>query len=297
MTQQEFVSIANTPCYVDISNEVYHESAGISSSGLKLLAQSPAHYWARYLDPAREARKRTPALVLGDQIHTAVLEPARYFQTYYPLPEKFNRATKQGKADAEYHEAQAADKGQVVITKDNHEICQRLTETVRDNPAADFLFNADGLIEQSFYWTESVVLPDTGEIVEVLCKCRPDKLLTGLNIILDLKSAEDASLSAFQRASFSYGYHISAAFYLRGVEAVLGIRPTAFVIAAFEKESPFACSFFQFDNDALTQGNADVVRLLQRYAECLAADEWPGYPHCIRQISLPNWAVTTQATS
>lgn len=279
--QAEATITANMIGEFDIENEAYHASPGISASGLKLFAQSPLHYWDAYVNPDRAKRVKTPALLLGEQIHAAILEPARYFEKYYPLPEKYNRATKRGAADMEFHESQAAARYQEIITKENHEICQRIAESVRSNPAAEFLFSGEGKVEQSFYWRD----PATG----VLCKCRPDKLVRALNVILDLKSAEEAGTTAFQRASWNYGYHISAAFYLRGVEAVTGVRPSAFIMAAFEKKSPFACAFYEADHDLLTYANTEIDRLLCDVAECLATDEWPGYPHSIQKISLPKW--------
>ena len=48
-----------------ISNAEYHGGAGISKSGLDLVAQSPLHYWSAYLDPNRQAREETPAMAIG----------------------------------------------------------------------------------------------------------------------------------------------------------------------------------------------------------------------------------------
>lgn len=275
---------AMIPSYVSIDSETYHASEGISSSGLKLMARSPAHYWARYLDPAREPKEDTPSLLLGKQIHTAVLEPGKYMSGYYQLPDKYNRATKAGKAEYEYHEAKAKEAGQDLISKENHAICQKIAEGVRTHPSASYLFDMAGMTEQSFYWTD----PETG----VLCKCRPDKLIkvNGRLVVLDLKSTTDASARSFSRDAYNYGYHLSAEFYRQGVAAVSGLEVSAFILAAYEKESPFACAFYEVDAEMMAHARAEIRTLLRRYAECRAADEWPGYPEEIQPITLPNWA-------
>lgn len=271
------------PSYVDIDNATYHASAGISSSGLKLLARSPAHYWARYVDPNREVKEDTPALLLGHQIHTAVLEPGKYLARYYPLPEKYNRATKQGKEDYAWHEEKAKAAGQELISKENHEICQKIAEGVRTHPSASYLFDLPGMVEQSFYWKD----PETG----VLCKCRVDKLVKFNDklVILDLKSTTDASPRQFSRDAYNYGYHISAEFYRQGVAAVSGQEIGANILAAYEKESPFACAFYDIDEAMLAHARGEIRALLRQYADCLAADDWPGYPEDIQPLSLPAW--------
>ncbi len=283
MKSREQYKPKTIPSYVDIDSETYHASAGISSSGLKLMARSPAHYWARYVDPDREPQEDTPALVLGKQIHTAVLEPGKYLSRYYPLPEKYNRSTKAGKEEHAFHEEKAKAAGQQLISPDSHEICQKIAEGVRSHPSASFLFDLPGLVEKSFYWTD----PETG----VLCKVRPDKLVKFNDklVILDLKSTSDASHRAFQRDAFNYGYHISAEFYRQGVAAVSGQEIGAFIFAAYEKESPFACAFFDADSEMLAHAQKEIKTLLRQYADCLAADEWPGYPEDIQPLSLPGW--------
>ena len=34
----------------------------------------------------------------------------------------------------------------------------------------------------------------------------------------------------------------------------------------------------------------EITGLLERYRECLEADEWPGYPAALNQGRLPRWA-------
>jgi hypothetical protein len=281
MSANEVFVPENVPGIYNLENEVYHASTGISSSGLKLFSRSPKHFWDRYRNPERESDKSTPAKELGTQIHAAILEPKSYFETYYPLPEKYNRATKQGKIDHEFHESEAAAKGQQLISKENHDICCKITEAVRDSDSADYLFSLDGLVEQSFYWRD--------ERTNVLCKCRPDKLLTGRNVILDLKSTASASVEDFSRSIANYQYHISAQFYRRGVQAVTGQDMPAFIFCAFETDSPYACAFYQADEDMLERADRFIDSQLEHYKECLAYDEWPGYSDSIRQISLPGW--------
>lgn len=269
------------PAVYDLDNAVYHESEGLSSSGLKLFKRAPIYYYDRYLAPDRESAKETPALLLGTQIHTAVLEPDRYFRDYYPLPEKYDLRTKQGKADFEYHEAKAKAENKQVISAESHDICQRIAEAIHESAAASFFFTEDGDVEKSYYWLD--------EKTGVLCKCRPDKLLTGFPITIDLKSSTDCSPLAFARDVYNYGYHISAEFYRRGIAAVTGRQIDTFIWPVFEKERPYACAFYQASPAMLEYAAAEIDRLLEKFAACQKECVWEGYPDEVSVIELPAW--------
>lgn len=63
--------------YPDMPNEVYHETDAISSGFLKEFTRSPAHAFAKYLDPQRE-RKDKKAWRIGRAWHCALFEPAMF---------------------------------------------------------------------------------------------------------------------------------------------------------------------------------------------------------------------------
>ena len=84
-----------------MTNEAYHgDTTRISKSGLDLIAKSPAHYWSRYLDPNREKKEPTAAMLLGTAVHFAILEPEEFGRRYQVLPE-INKRSNAGKAEFE----------------------------------------------------------------------------------------------------------------------------------------------------------------------------------------------------
>lgn len=260
----------------NLSNAEYHSSDGVSKSGLDLIAQSPLHYWAKYLDPNRQPDDPTPALLLGTAIHTAVLEPERFANDYLVAP-NVDRRTNDGKARwAEFMETA---QGKTVISSADFDKCRQIADQVRSHPTAMTLFN-DGAPEVSAYWIDQ----ETG----VLCKCRPDWL--SKKLVVDLKSSRDASPDAFQRSAYSYRYHVQAAWYLDGIAAATGKPRDAFIFAAFEKDPPFACAFYYADEGMIEAGRREYRRLLRTYADCLSAGRWPGYPIELQALTLPAWA-------
>lgn len=281
-----------TGIYAGISNADYHGGPGVSNSGLTALAKSPLHYWAKYLDPDREERVETPSMKIGTAIHTAILEPDTFHQRYATVPSdaprrptELQRNAKKPSDDTlatiawwdEFNDKLA---GRVILDADDYKTCLSIGSRVNQHPTARKVF-ATGQAEMSCYWTDA----ETG----LLCKCRPDWL--AMPFIVDLKSTEDASADGFQRSAWNYRYWVQAAWYVDGVEQATGMRPDAFVFAAFEKAPPYACAFYYADQAMLEMGRAEYRKALRILADCKAADRWPGYDTDVRPLGLPTWAL------
>jgi len=76
----------NPGVYDELSNEEYHECAGLSASAIKLLLDCPARYYHKYLNPNTENKKDTEALLTGSAFHTLVLEPHEFDNRYVRMP-------------------------------------------------------------------------------------------------------------------------------------------------------------------------------------------------------------------
>lgn len=273
-----------TGVHPKLSAEEYFEIDAINKSGLDLLEKSPLHYWSAYRDPNREPRRVTPAMKLGTAIHCAVLEPSKFNERYIVEPEGLDRRTKEGKAKAE----ELRSSNREVISHDDFLTVSKISESVFKNDAASTLLSG-GKSEFSLAWID----PETN----VNCKARLDYIAEKGKIIIDLKSAEDASPSGFSMACARYNLHRQAAWYLEGVERTLGLRPEIFVFVVFEKEPPFASAFYYASADMIRQGTEECRTLLKAYASCLARDEWPGYAEELREINLPKWRRTITSAS
>lgn len=267
----------------DMPNAEYHAGTdAISSSGLKLLARSPAHYWATYLDPQREPTAPTPAMLMGTMIHTAVLEPHRFDDEYIAIPEGLDKRTKEGKALWQ----EIAASGRQPITEAQRARAIAVASSLLAHPAARVIFSADGEAESSIFWTDAA----TG----ARCKARPDFMVRPCQqwpngLVVDLKTTGDAGAEAFMRTAFNLGYHISAAHYTAGFVAEFGVVP-AFIFAAVEQDAPHAAAFYAAGEDFMLLGERERCRLTELYATCRAADSWPGYPETVGVLGLPAWA-------
>jgi hypothetical protein len=124
------------------------------------------------------------------------------------------------------------------------------------------------------------------EMNGILCKARIDALKD--NMIIDLKTCNDASKEQFSRDSYNFGYQTQAAWYTMGYRALTGENPSGFVFMAVEKTPPHGVAFYMF-NDT-TEFEQGCEELLAIYKRCLETEVWPCYSDEIQVLELPRWS-------
>jgi len=260
----------------NINNEQYHKEEAVGKSDLQLFHRSPAHYKAKdYKDP-------TPGMIFGAATHTAILQPELYVKEYAVMPEGVDKRTKHGKEIA--LEAQAS--GQIILSFADSGKIGEMRKSIQAHKTASKLIYDEGPTEISGFWVDKT----TG----LECKCRPDKIISAKNILVDLKTTEDARLEPFMKSLANFKYHWQAAHYLNGVTAITGIEHQDFVVVAIEKEPPFAVAVYRLDNAMIYLGGEEIKILLDEFRECKKDDHWPAYlPDEVRPISLPGWYMKT----
>jgi hypothetical protein len=264
--------------YDDISIDEYHSSIlGWSKSSLDLVNKSMAHYLAR------AERERTPAMAFGSAVHCAVLEPHRFNADYVVAPD-LDRRTKAGKS--EYEDFVASSAGKTIISTDDMHDVIMIQDAIRSHPVAAPLLT-NGNAEVTFLWEDDT----TG----LKCKCRPDYLRRD-GVVVDIKTCESAASGDFQRTSFSYRYHVQGAFYLDGINAVLGTDYSDFVIIAIEKRQPYNVALYRLHDDLIAYGRGEYLRNLMAaaaYEDAPESERWAGYDVSISDLLLPRWAKIT----
>lgn len=256
-----------------LSNAEYHAHPAVSKSHLDKVAKSPAHYFEAYLNPDRKPFESTQAMIIGSALHTAVLEPDLWDVEYAVAPEGIDRRYKTGKeAWAKFEEES---QGKVLLKAEDAEAVRRMASAVFSHPASSFLLNLKGKREASYFWTDE----DTG----IECKCRPDWHSEDRRLIVDLKTTEDASPSAFARSVANYRYHVQSAHYCKGLGA------EQFLFVCVEKNPPHLVAVYAATPGLMAAGSRAASRDLATIASCRAANHWPGYSTEIQPIDLPSW--------
>lgn len=268
----------------NVSNDVHHADPAVGSSGLKEILRSPAHFFARYLNPERAPSKVTPALALGTAWHCAVFEGDDEFRRRYSvLPAGLDRRTKEGKALF----AEIVATGREPISEEDAAAVLAMSAAARRHPVGRILFANENAITE-----RSIVFP----LDALLGKIRPDFMVPPCDsfpagLIVDGKSAEDARADAFGRAAWNYGYLLQAAWYVDGFQRHFATsKPPLFVWLAQEKEAPFATQFYRAAPDLLAFGRGQYERAFGIYAHCLRRGDWPAYDGHIVDLKMPAWA-------
>lgn len=273
-----------TGLHRDVPHDIYHQRhlGLVSKSALDLVHRAPLFYKA-WVDGAEEAP--TEPLEFGGGFHCALLEPDRFESSYVVMPgfdeyrDKAGRlSTKEAKAKvAEWREANA---GCTVIEAEDQALMRAMVAAVHAHPLASKMVR-DGDAEVTLRWKDA----DTG----LQCKARADYYVRSRRMVVDVKTAADASSDAFRRSVANYRYHVQDALY-RAAFAAIGEPIDHFCFVVVEKKPPHAIAVYTLDSDAIQRGYAHATGDIARLAECVRNDAWPGYPVTIQTLELPPWA-------
>jgi hypothetical protein len=263
----------------------YHGGPGLSSSNIKQLIRSPAHY-------AQAEAYDSPTLQEGRLIHTAVLEPKQILNQYRVMQPctafKANgdACTNAGTiydSEGDWYcgvhgkKVEPFDDGREIVDYNLVKKAQTIADAVRKN-AGEWLPDDINVECSGFYNHDGVLL-----------KIRPDAMFTSEkhgNVIVDLKTTQDGRPVPVTRSSTKYGYHISAAFYC-DIAAQLGFEVDKFIWIFVEKTAPFAVSVYQASEATLIAGREMYKAGLEIYRQYQDKErhEWPAYD-CTEPIIL-----------
>ena len=263
----------------NMPNDVYHATSGfISSSGLSLIARSPAHY--KYAEP----RQKTRALTLGSATHTAILEPEKFKDMYMVLNGVTTRTA------AAYKQAIKHRDEELTLTQTEGDQITMMQQQVHSHPLAG------KIIEQAAEFELSVFTKDPGTGVNV--RIRPDIVGGGEfgGYLFDLKTTRDARDEPFSRSIYDYRYHVQAAFYMDMYEHATGEKLNGFKIVCVESAMPHSVVVYELDDISLSIGRKQYKKDLSLYAECLEKDVWSHYEGTDNDvlISLPEWVLRNE---
>lgn len=252
----------------------YEDIKALNWSTLKHLAVSPKMLKWRSQNP----QKDTAALALGRLIHVALLEPEKWAE-YVREPDFGDKRKKETKAAAEAFRLENA--GRVVIPCDDYDMAVRCAEEIRAHrEAMDLLVG--GKHEHTIEWVDA----DTG----IKCKARLDTLLPGW--IADIKSTRHQTPRKFLLDGTNLLYYGAMSWYHDGAIAA-GVLPAGAkfpAIVAVQTTEPYDVMPFRMTMAAYFSGQSLWRSLIKRYAECQAADWWPGVAPRVLDFDVMPWA-------
>ena len=253
--------------FQDIPFADYLADPAVNNSGLKIFSQSAAKfaYWRDNEKPG------TPTQVEGSALHCAILQ-AELFETQFgkgPAP----RVGSAGRI--KWDKANSTARPLTPRQWDNVQGMAKAFEHTSCTVAKELL--TDGTPELSIWFDD----PLTG----LRCKIRPDWLRND-DINIDIKSTQAGNPQGFLHEIKRWGYDYQAAFYTRGINlayAAAGVKRTAkaFIIIAIENFPPYEVAVYMIPEEVIAEAQIQINASLERYADCLTTDTWPGYPNKI----------------
>jgi hypothetical protein len=249
----------------------YHQIKALSASSAKLLLRSPAHYLAAMDNP----REPTASMRLGTLCHTLFFEPDKLNEEFAVMP-KVDKRTKFGKEAAAQFEEQ--NQGKVIVDEYQFEKAQAIAAAAKAHPIVqEYMTGGDA--EVTMLWEE----------YGVPCKARVDYLCG--NVIFDLKTCQDASPEGFARQIGAFQYHLQAAHYANGYEAIHGKALDRFVFVAVESEPPFATGVYVVNKYGLQDGRTFMARAAKAFKKAQEPAKVAAcYSNELVELALPNWA-------
>lgn len=273
----------------DVPEAVYHRDPAVepslsSSVARILLGRSALHARMAHprLNPNWQDAEKAPgrALEIGAVAHKMMLGTGREVDIV--------EADDYKKKAAQEARAAAYAAGNIPILKSDLAVAQAIVTAGREQLAETELAGIfdDGDAELTMIWQEK----------PTWCRSRIDFLPRivrqgGHVIVPDYKTtAGSAHPDDFARTLFEQGYDVQAAFYERGLRALIpAIRTVTFVFVVQEQEPPHALSIVGLDGQALELAAKKADLAIRMWSTCLATGRWPGYSPEISRVELPNW--------
>ncbi len=250
------------PGVYDMSNAEYHASEGVSRSKL-IDIRNPLKYYKRYVAENRVPKKKTKEMIIGNIVHSLVLEPT-LVDSEYAVKEKINGATKDGKKYNAGFSLLAG--GREVIASDDYELSKCMAEEILKHPI--FLRIIPGAkIEKSIFWVDE----ESG----LLCKARPDIWNDDIGLICDLKTNPECDIDSINGYVIKqYGYHIQAAMQADAIASVTGKVINNFYFLLAGKEQPYMPRVLQLKEGWIELGRKHYKDALKILKVCMETNLW-----------------------
>jgi exodeoxyribonuclease VIII len=212
---------------------------------------------------------------LGTAIHARILEPDKYQQDYFVLPQFSDKL--KGKFDRDdYLKANAH---RTRLDPGTANLIEEISNAIEKKPFINrILTHSDKEVEVSVFWTD----PETG----IKFKVRLDLVLASLGLIVDLKTTTSCDKWHFKRQCQKLHYDLSAYMYRHIAEQVMG-RRFEFSFLAIGKSHPLDSVIFKPPEEMFMDGKRKFDLFRTRILDCINSNQWPGADNGSGYVDLP----------
>ena len=264
----------------------YESDSAVSQSQLKTLEESPRKFEALYITQTL-SRPPTDAMEFGTLVHGLTLQPSVVESEIAVIPDSAltSNGQRRGKAWDSFCEAT---EGKLRVFKEDYDRAFTIAKRVWAHPFYEFIFPRINYTEVPIRWTDPVE--------PVACKGIPD--IVAEEWIVDLKTTR--SLTGFlqgrdelvSKTIADFGYHLQAAFYLRGASLYYGDPKTRFAFLVVETEEPHRVYAMELRPETINAGEVKMQRLLAEYVHRMQTGDWSEEGEkSLLQVGIPAWAM------
>lgn len=298
-----FIELPTAQLIEKMSNDEYHARPEFSSSQLKDMLRSGAHFYSNHVlkEVERESKK---AMDFGTLAHTLFLEPDQFEAEFAVLPEDAPKRPTETMLKAKnpspdtlgkiafWENFEAEHAGKIIVTAEQIQGAQRIVENLKQLSMYAEMQNNFGMAEASIFFTDPAF--------DLELRIRPDWHIAPckafpFGLILDLKTTTDARPNAFSKKCGDFGYDLSAAMYREGfLEYYRTEQKPPFIFLVAESSIPFNVKQYQASDLFLSVGETRYNKAKELLAESLLINEWDGYSLELEEIFLPSY-LTKQA--
>ncbi|AOA57554.1 PD-(D/E)XK nuclease-like domain-containing protein [Acinetobacter larvae] len=282
----------------NMSNDEYHAQAEFSSSQLKDILRSGAHFYSHNIikEHEKESKKH---LDFGTLAHTLFLEPEQFDNEFVVVPVDAPRRPTETMLNAKkpsedtlariafWNQFDAEHGEKLIISAEQLDGAMRIANNLRTLSTFQFMRNEYGMAEASIFFTDPVY--------DLQLRVRPDWHIAPCRnfpngLIIDVKTSRDARPYGFSKQCGDYGYDLSAAMYREGFQQYYDTEdkpPFIFLVA--ENDAPYNVKQYKASDLLLSVGEARYNKAKALLAESLLIDEWDGYSKELEDIGLPSY--------
>lgn len=261
----------------DLDEDTYHADGlcpepSLSSTMAKTILQPAGP--ARLREVMRNGSPRKPEFSFGSAAHSRIL--GRGQEVVALDGDARTKAYKEAKAAAEAE-------GKLPLKSADVEAIDRMADAILNHQlAAELLTAGQGLPEVSMFGIDE----QTGR----WGRGRID-FLHSRSVVVDYKTTRSVDDHQFARSAWDFGYWTQAAHYIRlGQQLDLLDDDPTWLLVAQEKTAPYLVRVFEFRDEELDFGHAQIRRAFDLWDRCLTTGEWPAYPQTSTILTAPSWA-------
>jgi hypothetical protein len=236
------------PCVADVRRgeplAAYHgDDAYRNASRAKTLLDSPALYQRRYLSASPAPQPSSSSLEFGSLLHQWFEEGPAFLGTLATPPESTLTSTGLVGKQAREWAAENLGPGVQLVSPAIYAQVQNCIAAIQANPAAVRLMDRVCEREVSVRW----------EYRGHKLRCRYDQL-TSDGIVVDLKTTSDQCIRTdFAKSVIKWKYHLSEAWYRRGMEAC-GMEPAPMRYIVVSTSQTYDCEVVTLPAAVVAEG-------------------------------------------